>query len=149
LKSTNRVKEAGSSGHGTTPFVLRAPIMFHDVDAAGTAYYPRLVDLCHCAFEAFFNARVGPSYSSLIRGGHGFPSVRFEVDFRSPIRHGDTIEIAVKVIEVGRTSVVLSFEARRGKTLLFQARNVIVLVDLATMTKKPLSARMRRRLSAA
>ena len=41
------------------PFTLRVPIMFHDVDAAGTAYYPRLVDFCHCAFEGFFSACIG------------------------------------------------------------------------------------------
>ena len=130
------------------PFVLRVPIMFHDVDAAGTAYYPRLVDFCHCAFEAFFNARIGPSYSRVIGGGVGFPSVHFEVDFIAPIRHGDVIEIAVRVAHVGRTSVRLAFEARRGRTLLFRAKNVVVVVDLETMAKRPLNPRMRQKFLA-
>jgi len=130
------------------PFVLRVPIMFHDVDAAGTAYYPRLVDFCHCAFEALFNARIGPSYSRVIGGGVGFPSVHFEVDFIKPIHHGDVIEIGVRVAHVGRTSVGLAFEARRGKTLLFRAKNVVVVVDLKTMTKRALNPRMRQRFLA-
>lgn len=130
------------------PFVLRVPIMFHDVDAAGTAYYPRLVDFCHCAFEALFNSRIGPSYSRVIAGGVGFPSVHFEVDFIKPIRHGDIVEIGVRVAHVGRTSVGLAFEARRGRTLLFRAKNVVVVVDLATMAKRPLNPRMRRRFLA-
>lgn len=134
---------------GRAPFVLRVPIMFHDVDAAGTAYYPRLVDFCHCAFEALFNARIGPSYSKVIASGMGFPSVHFEVDFVKPIRHGDTIDIGVRVASVGRTSVALAFEARRGRTVLFRAKNVVVVVDLKTMTKRPLSARMRQRFLAA
>ena len=129
-------------------FVLRVPIMFHDVDAAGTAYYPRLVDFCHCAFEALFNARIGPSYSKVIGGGVGFPSVHFEVDFIKPIRHGDVIEIGVRVAHVGRTSVGLAFEAHRGKTLLFRAKNVVVVVDLKTMSKRPLNPRMRQRFLA-
>lgn len=127
------------------PFTLRVPIFFHDVDAAGTAYYPRLVDFCHCAFEALFNERIGPAYSRVIGRGVGFPSVRFEVDFIKPIRHGDLIDIGVRVAHVGRTSVGLAFEARRGKTLLFRARNVVVVVDLKTMTKRPLNRRMRAR----
>jgi YbgC/YbaW family acyl-CoA thioester hydrolase len=122
--------------------------MFHDVDAAGTAYYPRLVDFCHCAFEAFFNARIGPSYAKVIGGGVGFPSVHFDVDFIKPIRHGDVIEIGVSVAQVGRTSVTLEFQARRGKTLLFRARNVVVVVDLKAMKKQPLSHRMRTRFLA-
>jgi len=132
-----------------SPFVLRVPIMFHDVDAAGTAYYPRLIDFCHCAFEALFNARIGPSYSRVIGGGVGFPSVHFEVDFINPIRHGDVIDIGVRVAHVGRTSVKLAFEARRGRTVLFRATNVVVVVDLKTMTKRPLNPRMRARFLAA
>ena len=130
------------------PFVLRVPIRFHDGDAAGTPYYTLLVDFCHCAFEAFFNARIGPSYSRVIGGGVGFPSVHFEVDFIAPIRHGDVIEIAVRVAHVGRTSVRLAFEARRGRTLLFRAKNVVVVVDLKTMAKRPLNPRMRQKFLA-
>jgi len=130
-------------------FSYRAAILFHDVDPAGTAYYPRLVDLCHCAFENFFNTRIGTPYSKVISGGVGFPTVRFEVDFVSPIRHGDQIDIEVRVLEVGRTSVTLGYVARRGRTVLYRARNVMVVVDLATMTKKPLRGVMREKFLAA
>ncbi len=127
------------------PFTLGLPILFSDVDPAGTAYYPKLVDYCHRAFEAFFNARIGPAYSRVIAGGTGFPTVHFEIDFISPIRHGDLIDVVVRVAEVGRTSVTLGYEARRGKTVLFRAKNVVVVVDLKTMTKRPLSGSMRRK----
>lgn len=133
----------------TAPFTYRIPVMFHDVDAAGTAYYPRLVDFCHRAFESFFNDRIGNSYAKVIGGGVGFPTVRFEIDFISPIRHGDTIDISVRVADIGRTSVGLAYEARRGRTVLFRASNVVVVVDLRTMTKKPLQGAMRRRFVAA
>ncbi|MEO5761888.1 MAG: acyl-CoA thioesterase [Vicinamibacteria bacterium] len=138
----------GTKGRNT-PFIFTTPILFHDVDPAGTAYYPRLVDFCHCAFESFFNECIGPAYSKVIRGGVGFPAVRFEVDFVSPIRHGDIIEISVRVIHLGRTSVGLAYEARRGRTVLFRAKNVVVVVDLKTMTKRPLSPRMRQNFLAA
>lgn len=131
------------------PFMYRIPVMFHDVDAAGTAYYPRLVDFCHRAFESFFNDRIGASYAKVIGGGVGFPTVRFEIDFINPIRHGDTIDISVKVASIGRTSVCLAYEARRGRTVLFRARNVVVVVDLKAMTKRPLQGAMRRRFVAA
>jgi YbgC/YbaW family acyl-CoA thioester hydrolase len=142
-------KIASPKAGTAAPFALRVPVMFHDVDAAGTAYYPRLIDFCHCAFEAFFNERIGPAYSKVIARGTGFPTVHFEVDFIAPIRHGDTIDIGVRVDQVGRTSVSLAFEARRGKTILFRAKNVVVVVDLKNMTKRPLSPRMRRRFLAA
>ena len=133
----------------TAPFTHRIRVMFHDDDAAGTAYYPRLVDFCHRAYESFFNDRIGNSYAKVIGGGVGFPTVRFEIDFISPIRHGDTIDISVRVADIGRTSVGLAYEARRGRTVLFRASNVVVVVDLRTMTKKPLQGAMRRRFVAA
>ena len=130
------------------PFTYRAAILFHDVDPAGTAYYPRLVDLCHCAFENFFNERIGIPYAKVIADGVGFPTVRFEVDFVSPIRHGDRIDIEVRVLEVGRTSVTLGYIARRGRTILYRARNVVVAVTLGVMTTKPLRGVMRARFEA-
>jgi acyl-CoA thioesterase FadM len=84
----------------------------------------------------------------VIGSGVGFPSVHFEVDFIKPIRHGDVIDIGVSVAHVGRTSVTLAFLARRGKALLFRAKNVVVVVDLKTMAKRPLNPRMRRRFLA-
>lgn len=130
-------------------FRYRTAILFHDVDQAGTAYYPRLVDLCHCAFENFFNTRIGMPYSKAIADGVGFPTVRFEVDFVSPIRHGDTIDIEVRVLAIGRTSVTLGYTARRGRTVLYRARNVVVNVDLATMSPKPLRGTMKKKFEAA
>lgn len=139
---------ARSPSDKTAPFVHRAPILFRDVDAAGAAYYPRLIDLCHCAFEAFFNDRIGPAYARVIASGVGFPTVHFEADFVKTLRHGDTIDIAVTVSRVGETSIGLEYEARRGRDIVFTARNVVVVVDIVTMTKMRLDRRLRARFSA-
>lgn len=128
-------------------FVHRAPILFRDVDAAGAAYYPRLIDLCHCAFEAFFNHRIGPAYARVIASGIGFPTVHFEADFVKTLRHGDTVDITVTVSRVGETSIGLEYEARRGRNIVFTARNVVVVVDIVTMTKKVLDRRLRARFT--
>lgn len=128
-------------------FALRIPILFSDVDPAGSAYYPRLVDFCHRAFETFFNERLKTPYARVIASGVGFPTVRFEAEFESPLRHGDTIALAVSVRKVGRTSLTLDYVARRGRTIAFRASNVVVCVDLATGRPKPLASPLRRRLS--
>lgn len=131
----------------TAPFVHRAPILFRDVDAAGAAYYPRLIDLCHCAFEAFFDDRIGPAYARVIASGIGFPTVHFEADFVKTLRHGEVVDIAVTVSRVGETSIGLEYEARRGRDIVFTASNVVVVVDLVTMTKKTLDRRLRTRFT--
>ena len=61
---------------------------------------------------------------------------------------GDVIEISVRVVHLGQTSIGLAYEARRGRTVLYRAKNVVVVVDLKTMTKRPLSPRMRQKFQA-
>lgn len=124
------------------------PILFRDADPAGAAYYPRLVDMCHGAFEAFFDDRIGPAYAKVIASGTGFPTVHFEADFRRTLRHGDVIEIAVRVLRLGETSITLGYEAFKGRERAFTARNVVVVVDLKSTTKKPLNGRLRARFEA-
>ena len=65
-------------------------VRFGDVDAAGIAYYPRIYDMIHRAFENMWGDHVGIQYYDLVkRDGIGFPLAHSEVDFKSPLRFGD------------------------------------------------------------
>lgn len=76
----------------------------------------------------------------------GFPSVDFEVDFIKPIRHGDVIHIGVRVAHLGRTSVGLAFEARRGRT--FSSGGCAAAAGLSHGRAPASKARMRARFLA-
>jgi 4-hydroxybenzoyl-CoA thioesterase len=128
-------------------FRLAIPVLFADVDPAGSAYYPRLVDYCHRSFEMFFDARSKTPYSRLIASGIGLPAAHFDVDFESPLRHGDIATIEVRVERIGRTSLTLAYTARRGRVVAFRARNVVVCVNLKTGRPQPIPAPLRRALA--
>lgn len=133
---------------GPPAFAFHTSILFSDVDPAGTAYYPRLIDLCHRAFETFFNEVLETPYSKVIAGGTGFPTAHFEADFQAPLRHGDPLVLEVRVARVGTSSIELSYAARSGKTTAFVARNVVVCVNLKTGRPKKLPPGLKRRLVA-
>ena len=91
---------------------FRAPITlrFGDLDLAGVLYYPRFLHYGHVAMEEFFARELERPYSTLIvEDRFGLPAVHLETDFRRPLRYGDRVEVEVRVLRVGRTSVEWGF----------------------------------------
>ena len=107
-------------------------VRFGDLDAAGIAYYPNLVNFLHEAFEDFFAGHVGRPYPEVFREGLGFPTVKVEMEFLSPVRYGDRVDVVVVVERVGRSSVQIRYEGSVLERPVFKARNVAVVVDMKT-----------------
>ena len=82
-------------------------VRFGDLDAAGIAYYPNLVNFLHEALEDFFAGHVGRTYPEVFGAGLASPTVKVEMEFLSPVRYGDSVEIGVTTEHVGRSSVRL------------------------------------------
>ncbi len=127
------------------PFRTRLLVRFGDIDAAGIAYYPQLVNFLHEAFEDFFTAHVGRPYPEVFRDGIGFPTKKVEMEFLSPARYGDWIDVDVSIEKLGRTSVIVHYEGSVAGRPVFRARNVAVVVDMKTFRPMPLPDELRER----
>jgi 4-hydroxybenzoyl-CoA thioesterase len=130
-------------------FTTSILVRFGDLDAAGIAYYPRLVDFLTRAFEDFFTGHVGKSFPDVLRGGLGFPTVKVEMEFLAPLRHGDTVDVTVAVEHLGRSSVRLLYEGAVQGRPVFRARNTVVAVDVKTFRSVPVPDWLRERFLAA
>ena len=96
------------------PFRCRLPVRFGDIDQAGVAYYPTLLDHCHAAFEDFFEGALDRPYPKVVMADKiGFPTVHLEADFREPLRYGDRLDMEVSVARLGERSVVFRYRAYR------------------------------------
>jgi 4-hydroxybenzoyl-CoA thioesterase len=124
-------------------------VRFGDLDAAGIAYYPRLVNFLHEAFEDFFRGHVGRPYPDAFREGLGCPTVKLEMEFLSPVHYGDHVDIGVVVEQFGRTSIRIRYEGAVKGLSVFRARNTMVVVDMNTFTPTPVPDWLRERLEAA
>jgi len=130
-------------------FTTTILVRFGDLDAAGIAYYPNLVNYLHEALEDFFAGHVGRTYPEVFGGGLGSPTVKVEIEFLSPVRYGDRVEVAVAVEHLGRTSLRMRYEANVLGRPVFRARNTMVIVDMKTFRPTPIPDWLRERLEAA
>lgn len=131
-------------------FQAKFPVRFGDVDLARIVYYPRIAHYCHVAFEEFFEKGVELPYPGLVESRRlGFPTVRMETDFESPLRYGMTIHANVAIEKLGTKSVTFVFEFRDSEhgPLLARSRNVTVCVNMDTLKSEPVPADLRERFS--
>ena len=109
---------------------FRAPIKvsFSDIDNAGIVYYPRFVHYFHLAMEEFFSSELGIDYADVLHERNvAFPTVHLEADFRRRMRYGDRIDMEVRVIDIGRTSISWGYRGYRGgdeKDMVVEGNNV-------------------------
>ena len=127
-------------------FVVEVKVRFADVDHARVVYYPRFFHYFHIAFEEMFEQVFGMSYPQVIDGEHvGFPSVRTEAEYRSPVRFGDVLRIRITCVRLGSRSVTLRYRAERVKdgVLCTEAKVTTACVDMRTFTSQAIPEKYR------
>ena len=85
----------------------------------------------------------------MFKEGFGFPSVKIEIEFLSPVHYGERVTVALSVLKVGRSSVHLQYAASVEGRAVFKARQVAVVVDMKTFKPVPLPDWLRERFLAA
>ncbi len=88
---------------------------FSDIDNAGIVYYPRFLHYFHLAMEEFFINELGVDFADVLHERNvSLPTVHIEADFRQRLRYGDRIDMEVRVLEVGRSSIRWGYKGHRG-----------------------------------
>ena len=71
---------------------------------------------------------------------------RTEIDFRSPVVFGETVEIGVRPSRLGTKSFELEYELHAGGRVVAEAKSVLVGYDYEHERSVEVSERWRRRL---
>ena len=122
-------------------FRSKLKIRFGDIDRAGIVYYPRFLHYFHVALEEFFAAELGIEYHILVDTHRiGLPTVHLESDFSRPFSYGDDIEVEVRVLKVGSTSITFGYRAfKEGDAApRIVGHNVTVCLDMDRFQKMEL-----------
>lgn len=111
------------------------PVRFAEVDAAQIVFFARYLEYCHDALEAFFGALEG-GYPHMINVRDlGIPSVHAEIDWRAPLRYGDTARIEVRVAQIGTRSATFVHRLYRlgDNVLAAEVKQTVVFCHLRAL----------------
>jgi YbgC/YbaW family acyl-CoA thioester hydrolase len=86
-------------------------VAFADVDMAGIVYTQKFADYTLRGWEEYFRA-IGIPWESYVAGDRiqGLPVIRLALNFRSPARCGDELDIVTRITKITRRRIYFKFE---------------------------------------
>ena len=130
--------------NGSRAFVTSQRVRFAHIDPAGIAYFPRIFNFVHEAFEDLWCDFVCVPYDKLIEEYRiGFPTVHIEADFKHGLHFGDRPVVEVTCNHIGHSSVGFCYRYWVGEKLCVEARTTNACVHLDTMKAIPIADEYR------
>jgi len=121
------------------PFRAPIKVSFGNIDNAGIVYYPRFLHYFHLAFEDFFVTQLGIEYSDVLHKKNvSLPTVHMESDFHRRLEYGDRMDMEVRVITVGQTSITWGYRGYlvgEKEEIVVEGHTVTVCVRTDTFEK--------------
>ena len=97
-------------------------VEFSDTDMAGIVHFSRFFVFMEAAEHAFLRS-LGTSVTGNLDGRRvGWPRVGASCDYENPVRFEDVLDIVMKVIRKGRSSITYGFEFKRDGVLIARGR---------------------------
>ncbi len=128
-------------------FVARHRLRFAHCDAAGIAYYPRLLELGDAVIEDWTEQVLGVPRLILHLGlGRGLLTVDMKVQFARPSRLGDWLDFTLVVERIGASAIDFALEMACAGERRLSVQYTQVLVELAAMRSLPWPAEWRARI---
>jgi acyl-CoA thioester hydrolase len=121
------------------PFVHRETVRFRDTDGMGHVNNAVFSTFLEQARLAWFGADERNPLTDVILA-------RTEIDFRSPVRAGEVVEVGVRPTRLGNKSFELEYQLRAAGRLVAEAKSVLVGYDYERGESMTIPERWRRRL---
>ena len=124
-------------------------VRYQDCDAQHVVFNSRYSEYADLVSFEFMRAAL-PRPTDGFDGTFELQTVRQVIEWRSPARFDDVLEISAWASRIGTTSLTLSTEMRRAgeAAVLATSETVYVHVDPKTFTKRPIAPEMRAALDA-
>lgn len=124
-------------------FQTDVDVRFRDLDAMGhvnNAVYATYFEQARVAyFEEVLDVPLRETASVL---------ASLEIDFRRPLEIEDDVTVALRVPELGESSLPMEYEVRTGETLVATGETVQVAVDSETKSSRPIPDDWREQIKA-
>lgn len=123
-------------------------VRYGECDAQKVVFNARYGDYIDISITEFLRAL---GYGAELASGElDFQLVKQTTEWRAPARYDDVLEARVATVRIGNTSFALGCEFRVAgrEALICSSETVYVLVDTATLAKRPVPENLRQRLQA-
>jgi acyl-CoA thioester hydrolase len=129
-------------------FRLPVRVYYEDTDAAGVVYYANYLRFMERARTEWLSA-LGFELAAVERE-HGVVFVvhRVEIDYRSPAKLSDRLDVTMTLRELGRARLVADQAVRRDAQTLTQARVTLACLDRSTGRPARIPAPVHERMEA-
>lgn len=117
-------------------FRTRIKVRFGDEDHAQIVYYPRFFHFFHVAMEELFESAGFAFRAMFDRDRLGFPAVKIECEFQTPLRMGDEVEVEATVPHLGKKSVTFRYRVLRDEVQAAAATITCVCTDMTTFSSR-------------
>jgi acyl-CoA thioester hydrolase len=105
-----------------------SPVRYVECDQQGVVFNAHYLAWCDEAMNTWY-AATGLAYPDLLARGLDARLVASTLEWSSPARWGDLVEVDVELERVGRTSFVLAFAVRVGERVCCRVRTTYVMTD--------------------
>jgi acyl-CoA thioester hydrolase len=131
----------------TQPFRYYVRVRYQECDAQHVVFNVRYGDYIDLAVTEFIEAAMHDRDTR--DGSFELQVVRQLIEWKSPARYDDVLEIDVSVRRFGTTSFTVGFELKRpGEPVIVTAECTYVVIHKPTWTKRPLTDVERELLTA-
>ncbi len=120
-------------------YIYKTQVRLRDTDATGVLYFAEQFRMALEAFEEFLKDR-GFSLNQLLGSEYLMPIVHADADYFSPLVVGDEVEISLRVVKLGTSSITLEshFHDPQRKINVGKVQIVHVVVDRESRTSVPI-----------
>ena len=105
----------------------------------------------HLAMEEFFSSVLGIDYSAVLHKRNvACPTVRVECDFKQRMKYGDLIEMEVRILKIGQSSITWGYRGYLHgdeKIIVVEGSNITVCVRTDTFEKINIPSWLREGLT--
>ena len=113
---------------------MQIRVYYEDTDCGGIVYHANYIKYCERARSDFFFSQGIPP----IQDNIGFVVKSMQIDFLSPAKLGDLLEIQTQILECKKASILLLQEIFLAQKKIFSAEVLLVALNAQTQKITPL-----------
>lgn len=117
-------------------------VPFVDTDMAGIVHFSKVL----CYVEEAEHAAMKAIGVAAISDTGGFPKVRIECDYKSPLKFQDSLSVDLSLVKVGNRSLNWKFRVSANQRIAAEGSIVTVFTSLDSSASGMIEGEMRQRL---